>query len=58
MHNHRIHKTMAVFTLEDGQIVWTDKSSQTDKLSDVKTGRTNVSMNKSTAIWPSGKMVF
>ena len=32
---------MAVFTLEDEQIVWTDKSSQTDKSSDVKTGRTN-----------------
>ena len=32
---------MAVFTLEDEQIVWTEKSSQTDKSSDVKTGRTN-----------------
>ena len=32
---------MAVFTLEDEQIVWTDKSCQTDKSSDVKTGRTN-----------------
>ena len=32
---------MAVFTLEDEQIVWTDKSSQTHKSSDVKTGRTN-----------------
>ena len=32
---------MAIFTLEDEQIVWTDKSSQTDKSSDVKTGRTN-----------------
>ena len=32
---------MTVFTLEDEQIVWTDKSSQTDKSSDVKTGRTN-----------------
>ena len=32
---------LAVFTLEDEQIVWTDKSSQTDKSSDVKTGRTN-----------------
>ena len=32
---------MAVFTLEDEQIVWTDKSSQTHKSSDVKTGQTN-----------------
>ena len=32
---------MTVSTLEDEQIVWTDKSSQTDKSSDVKTGRTN-----------------
>ena len=32
---------MAVFTLEDEQIVCTDKSSQPDKPSDVKTGRTN-----------------
>ena len=32
---------MAVFTLEDEHIVWTDKSSQTHKSSDVKTGRTN-----------------
>ena len=29
------------FTPEDEQIVWADKSSQTDKSSDVKTGRTN-----------------
>ena len=33
--------SLAVFTLEDQQIVWTDKSSQTDKSSDVKTGRTS-----------------
>ena len=32
---------MAVFTLEDEQIVWTGKSSQTNNSSDVKTGRTN-----------------
>ena len=32
---------MAVFTLEDEQVVWTDKSSQMSKSSDVKTGRTN-----------------
>ena len=32
---------MAVFTLEDEQIIWTDKSPQTDKSPDVKTGRTN-----------------
>ena len=35
------YKKMAVFTLEDEQIVWTDKSSQTHKSSDVKAGRTN-----------------
>ena len=28
--------TLAVFTLEDEQIIWTDKSSQTKKLSDVQ----------------------
>ena len=33
--------SMAVLTLEDKQIVWTDKSSQTNKSSDVKTRRTN-----------------
>ena len=33
--------SLAVFTLEDEQIVWTDKTSQTDKSPDVKTGRTN-----------------
>ena len=32
-----------VFTLEDEQIVWTNKSSQTSESSDVKTGRTNFS---------------
>ena len=32
---------MAVFTLGDKQIVWTDKSSQMDKSSDVKMGQTN-----------------
>ena len=36
----------AAFTLEDEQIVWTDKSSQTDKSSDVATGRTNLSVCK------------
>ena len=35
---------LAVFTLEDEQIVWTEKSSQTHKSSDVKTGRTNLSV--------------
>jgi len=30
--------SLAVFTLEDEQIVWTDKSSQMDKSSDVQTG--------------------
>ena len=39
--NNFLSELLAVFTLEDEQIVWTDKSSQTDKSSDVKTGRTN-----------------
>ena len=34
-------ESLAVLTLEDEQIVWMDKSSQTDKSSDVKMGRTN-----------------
>ena len=34
-------QSLAVFTLEDEQIVWKDKSSRTNKLSDVKMGRTN-----------------
>ena len=38
---NKITESMAVFTPEDEQIVWTDKSSQTDKSSDVKTERTN-----------------
>ena len=50
--------SLAVFTLEDEQIVWTDKSSQTNKSSDVKTRRTNFSTNKSSDIWPSGKTIF
>ena len=49
---------MAVFTLEDEQIVWTDKPAQTNKSSDVKTGQTNFSTNKSSDIWPSGKTIF
>ena len=32
---------LVVFTLENEKIVWTDKSSQTDKSRGVKTGRTN-----------------
>ena len=48
----------AVFTLEDEQIVWTDKSSQTNNWSGVQTGRTNTSTNKSSDIWPSGKTIF
>ena len=48
----------AVFTLEDEQVVWTDKSSQTNKSSDVKMGRTNFSVNKLSHIWPSGKTIF
>lgn len=31
-------ESVGIFTLEDEQIVWIDKSSETDKLSDVKTG--------------------
>ena len=38
---------MGIFTLEDEQIVCTDKSFQTDKSSDVKTGRTNFQTTKS-----------
>ena len=38
---------MADFTLEDGQIVSTDKSSETDKSSSVKTGETEIWTNKS-----------
>ena len=44
---------MTVFTLvftlfrPDEQIVWADKSSQTDKSSDMKTGRTNFQMTSS-----------
>ena len=44
--------SLALFTLEDEQIVWTDKSS------DVKTGRTNFWTDKSSDIWPSGKTIF
>ena len=51
-------ESLAVFTLEDKQIVWTDKSSQTNKSSDVKTGRTKFSADKSSDIWPSGKTIF
>ena len=43
---------LAVFTVEDAQIVWTDKSC------DVQTGRTNFSSNKSSDICPSGKTIF
>ena len=49
---------MAVFTLEGEQIIWTDKSSQTNKLSDVKTGRTNFLTTKSSDTCPSGKTIF
>ena len=56
---HKNHVlSSAVFTLEDEQIVWTGKSSQTNKSSDVKTGQTNFSANKSSHIWPSGKTIF
>ena len=47
-----VHTALAVFTLEDEKIVRTDKSS------DVQTGRTNFSTNKSSDIWPSGKTSF
>ena len=40
-----VFNSMAVFTLEDEQIVWTDKSPQTNKSSDVQTGQTNFSTN-------------
>ena len=53
-----VRVTLDVFTLEDEQIVWTDKSSQTNKSSDVKTGRKNFSTNKSSDIWPSGKTIL
>ena len=49
---------LAVLTLEDEQIVWTGKSFQTNKSSDVQTGRTNFSTNKSSDICPSGKTIF
>ena len=52
-----LKQRMAVFTLEDEQIVWMDKSSQTDKSSDVRTERTNFLTNKSSDIWPCGKMI-
>ena len=44
-----------VLTLEDEQIVWTDKSFQMNRSSDVQTGRTNFSTNKSSDICVSGK---
>ena len=50
--------SLAVFTLEDKQIVWTDKSSQMNKSSDVKTARPNFLTNKSSDIWPTGKTIF
>ena len=37
---------MAVFTQEDEPFIWTDKSSQTDESSDVKTGRTNFQVRR------------
>ena len=54
---------MAVFTLEDEQIVWTDKSSQTDKLSDVETGRTNFQTTSTSEFvrlfnYPSVRTIF
>ena len=44
-----------VLTLEDEKIIWTDKSSQMNKSSDVQTGRTNFSTNKPSDICVSGK---
>ena len=49
---------MAIFTLEDKQIVWMDKSSQTNKSSDVQTGWTNFLTSKSSDIWLTGKTIF
>ena len=40
-------ESMAIFTLDDEKIIWTDKSSQMNKSSDVQTERTNFSTNKS-----------
>ena len=42
-----VEETLAVFKLEDGQIVWTNKSSQTDESPSVKTGRTQFCTYKS-----------
>ena len=51
---------MDVFTLEDEQIVWTGKSSQTDKSFDVKTGRTNFQTTflAEFVVCPSVKTIF
>ena len=49
---------LIVFTLEDEQIIWTDKSSETNKSFHVKTGRTNFSARKSSEIRPSEKTIF
>ena len=61
--------SMAVFTLMDEQIVWTDKSSgrtnrldgqivSYEQIARCSTGRTNFLTNKSSDIWPSGKTIF
>ena len=52
-----LEEPLAVFTQEDEQTVWTDKSSQTNKSSDVQTGRTNFLTNNSSDNWPSGKTI-
>ena len=46
-----------LITVEDEQIIWTDKSSQTNKSSDVQTGRANFSTNKQRDICPSGQTI-
>ena len=53
-----VSASVAVFTLEDEQIVWIDKLSQTNKSSDVQTGGTNFYTSKSSDICPSRKTIF
>ena len=52
-----VSASVAVFTLEDEQIVWIDKLSQMNKSSDVQTGGTNFSTSKSCDICPFGKTI-
>ena len=41
--------TIAIFTLDEKQIIWMDKLSQMDKSSDVKMGQTNFQTSKGTS---------